>query len=150
MYAASLRFPNDFFADFEELTRQFDAAFGGRDGSSSIRSTGRGAFPAINMGSNADAVEVYAFAPGIDAGKLEVTVDKGLLTIAGERKPTATTADNRQVVYARERANGSFRRVISLPEDVDAERVTARYQDGVLHVSIPKREASKPRRIQVR
>lgn len=146
MYAASLRFPNDFFADFEELARQFDSAIGR---SSSIRSTGRGAFPAVNVGSNADAVEVYAFAPGIDASKLEVTVDKGLLTIAGERRTEAPGVDDRRTVYARERVGGSFRRVISLPEDVDAERVSARYADGVLHVSIPKREASKPRRIAV-
>lgn len=146
MYAASLRFPSDFFADFEDLARHFDNAVGR---SSSIRSTGQGAFPAVNVGSNAEAVEVYAFAPGIDASKLEVTVDKGLLTIVGERQFEAPQADDKRTVYARERSAGSFRRVISLPEDVDAERVTARYTDGVLHVSIPKREASKPRRIEV-
>src|SRR4051812_1877383 len=94
MYAASLRFPSDFFAEFDALTRQLDHAIGR---SSSIRSTGRGAFPAINMGSNADAVEVYAFAPGIDASKLEVTVDKGLLTIAGERRPEAPKSDDKQI-----------------------------------------------------
>jgi HSP20 family protein len=147
MYAASLRFPSDFFADFEEIARQFDGSFGR---SSGIRSAGRGAFPAVNVGSNAESVEVYAFAPGIDASKLEVTVDKGLLTLAGERQAEAPKADDKRTVHARERGTGgSFRRVISLPEDVDAERVTARYTDGVLHVSIPKREASKPRRIEV-
>jgi HSP20 family protein len=149
MYAASLRFPGDFFADFEELARQLDQVVGSRSGSSSIRSTGRGAFPAINMGSNADAVEVYAFAPGIDASKLEVTVDKGLLTLAGERQAETPKADDKRTIYARERSSGSFRRVITLPDDVDAERVTARYVDGVLHVSIPKREVSRPRRIEV-
>jgi HSP20 family protein len=145
MYAASLRFPIDFFADFDELTRQLDGAFG-RSAPSGNR---RSAFPAINVGDHADTVEVEAFAPGIDAAKLEITVDKGVLTIAGERPIETPKADDKHSVYARERSGGSFRRVVNLPDDIDAERVSARYLDGVLRISIPKREAAKPRRIEV-
>ena len=87
MFTSSLRFPGDVFADFDELQRQFERVFGLRgDTSSSIRSVARGTFPAVNIGSTPEAVEVFAFAPGIDASTLDVSVDKGLLTIAGERK----------------------------------------------------------------
>jgi HSP20 family protein len=80
-----------------------------------------------------------------------VTIDKGLLTIAGERK-TATLAasDAKLNVYARERASGRFRRVVTLPEDADPERVEASYRDGVVRVRVQKREASRPRRIEIR
>ena len=53
-------------------------------------------------------------------------------------------------IYAAERFTGAFRRVVSLPEDADAARVQASYRDGVLRIVIPKREASKPRRIEVK
>ena len=53
-------------------------------------------------------------------------------------------------VYARERADGQFRRVISLPEDADPERVDATYRNGIVHIPIQKREASRPRRIEVK
>jgi HSP20 family protein len=53
-------------------------------------------------------------------------------------------------VYARERFSGPFKRVVSLPEDVDPTKVNATYRDGVLRVVLPKRESSKPRRVEVR
>jgi HSP20 family protein len=149
MYPSLTRFPGDLFADFDGLQRQIEHLLGVRASPSSIRAAGRGAFPAINMGATQDAVEIYAFAPGIDPAKVEVSVDKGLLTIAGERVDAAPPEGDKANVYARERFNGAFRRVVSLPEDLDTARVEASYRDGVLKISIPKREASKPRRIPV-
>ena len=151
MYAtATFQRPSSLFNDFDELQRQFEQLFTGRAWPSSIRSVGRGTFPAVNVGTTPESVEVYAFAPGIDANALEVTIDKGLLTLAGERKSSLPKEGGKLTVYARERNDGSFRRVISLPDDVDPERVSATYRHGVLHVSIQKREASKPRRIEVK
>ncbi|HNJ82883.1 MAG TPA: Hsp20/alpha crystallin family protein, partial [Piscinibacter sp.] len=106
--------------------------------------------PAVNIGATPEAMEIYAFAPGIDPSKLEVTVDKGLLTLAGERRLTAPEPGAKQSVYARERVDGSFRRVIALPEDADPERVDASYRDGVLRIRVLRREAARPRRIEVR
>ncbi|MGZ5034911.1 MAG: Hsp20/alpha crystallin family protein [Usitatibacter sp.] len=101
------------------------------------------------MGTTEDAVEIYAFAPGIDPAKLEVSVDKGLLTIAGERLGEVPEPSDTVSIYANERFDGTFKRVVSLPEDADTTRVDAVYRNGVLKVAIPMREQSKPRRIEV-
>ncbi|MGE5616668.1 MAG: Hsp20/alpha crystallin family protein [Bacillota bacterium] len=150
MYPSLTRFPGDLFGEFDTLQRQVEQLLGLRGLPSSIRAADRGAFPAINMGTTADAVEIYAFAPGIDFSKLEVSVDKGLLTIAGERLADLPKEGEKVSVYARERFAGPFKRVVSLPDDVDTARVEANYRNGILRISIPKAEASKPRRIEVK
>jgi HSP20 family protein len=150
MFPSLTRFPGDLFAEMEGLQRQVEQLLGVRRAPSSIRAAGRGAFPAINMGITGEAVEIYAFAPGVEPASIEVSVDKGLLTIAGERKSDLPVADEQTTIYADERFAGSFRRVVSLPEDADTARVDASYRNGVLKISIPKREASKPRRVAVK
>lgn len=150
MYASLTRFPGDLFAGFEALQRSVEQALGSQGWPSSIRAAQSGAFPAINMGTTPEAVEIYAFAPGIDIGKLEVSVDRGLLTIAGERPGELPQESEKVSVYAAERFAGGFRRVVSLPDDADASRVEAAYRDGVLRIVVPKRENAKPRRIEIR
>ncbi len=127
LYPSLQRFPGDPFADFDELQRQMERLFSPR-GSSSIRAVQRGTFPAVNIGVTPDAVEIYAFAPGIDPKSLDVSVDKGLLTIAGQRK--GSVSDDRKDklnIYSRERPEGEFRRVVSLPDDADPDRVNATF-----------------------
>jgi HSP20 family protein len=148
MFPSLTRFPGDLFADFDGLQRQVEQLLGLRGVPSSIRAAGRGAFPALNVGTTPDAVEIYAFAPGLDPAKVDVSVDRGLLTVSGERAEE-NTADT-DTVYARERFAGSFKRVVSLPEDADTGRVEATYRNGVLKIVVPKREASKPKRIEIR
>lgn len=150
MYPSLMRFPGDMLAEFEALQRQVEQLLGTRGWPSSIRAATRGAFPSINMGSTPDAVEIYAFAPGIDLSKLDVSIDKGLLTISGERPGDLPEATDKVSVFANERFTGSFKRVVSLPEDADASRVDAKYRDGVLKIVVPKRESAKPRRIEVK
>jgi len=150
MYPSLLRVPSDMFADYDHLQRQVEQLFGPRGWPSSIRAVGRRAFPAINVGTTADAVEIFAFVPGIDPKKLEVSVDKGLLSIAGERESNVPQESEKLSVYARERFVGSFKRVVNLPEGVDSGRVDATYRNGVLHIAIPKQESSKLRRIEVK
>jgi HSP20 family protein len=149
MYPSMLKTSGELFADFETLQDRLGELLGGRGSPSSIRAVGRaGAFPALNVGTWAEAVEVYAFAPGIDPKSIELSVEKGLLTLSGERK--RTQADGTKVtVYASERFVGSFRRVVSLPDDSDPERVEASYRNGVLKILVPKRESAKPRQIAV-
>jgi HSP20 family protein len=149
MYPSLTRFPGGLFADFDALQRQVEQLLGPLPWPSSIRATGRGAFPALNVGVTGDSVEIYAFAPGLDPAKLEVSVDKGLLTITGERASELPQASEKVNIYASERFSGAFRRVISLPEDVDSARVDAKYRDGILRIAIPKLERSKPRRVEV-
>ena len=150
MYASLTRLPGDMFADFETLQRQVEQLLGTRGWPSSIRAAQRGAFPAINMGVTGDAVKIYAFAPGIDMGKLEVSVDRGVLTIAGERARDLPQESEKVSIYADERFSGAFRRAVSLPEDADSSRIEAKYRDGILRITVPKSESAKPRRIEVK
>jgi len=143
----SFRLAGDLFPELARLQQHLDDFFN-VGGASSIRAPARGAFPPVNVGTSADTIEVVAFAPGVDAKSLEVTVDKGLLVIAGERKPE-TERGSGDSVYAQERFTGSFRRVLSLPDDADPAKVDARLRDGLLHISVAKRESSKPRQIAV-
>jgi HSP20 family protein len=151
MYESLLNFPGTLFSDFERLRRDFEQAFdtpGLPAGMpASIRAVAPGSFPALNVGTTPGSVEVYAFAPGLEPNKLEVTVDRGVLTIAGERPAPAD--GEKSNVYSRERLFGKFKRAISLPEDVDPERINASYRDGLLQVSIARREAAQPKRITV-
>jgi HSP20 family protein len=144
---SDLYFEADHFNDFERLQRRMSNLFGGLP--SSIRAARSGAFPQINIGSTDEAVEIVAFAPGIDPAKLDVSIDKGLLTINGERARPAPQAADETRVYAQERFAGSFRRVIELPQNVDPNNVQARYTDGCLVITVGKQEASKPRAITV-
>ena len=72
----------------------------------------------INVGSTADTVEVMALAPGLDVQRLQLTMDRDLLIIAGERPAAVPEGKDRVSSYAQERFAGSFRRVISVPDDV--------------------------------
>jgi HSP20 family protein len=144
-----LRIPSHLLAEFERLQQQMERVFPRPRSPDSIRATARGEFPAINIGSTPDTIEIVAFAPGIDPKSVQLSIDKGLLLLTGERKNTIPEGDDRISVYAQERFAGPFRRVVSLPEDADPGRVNASYRDGFLRVSVGKRESSKPRRIEV-
>jgi HSP20 family protein len=116
---------------------------------SSIRAGRFGAFPQVNLGTTDDSIEIVAFAPGVSAAELDVSIDKGLLTISGERKPAQPVASDDTRTYAHERFAGAFRRVIELPQNADPDKVQARYVNGCLSISVGKRESSKPRAIAV-
>ncbi len=139
-------FPRDVFADLARLQREMQQAF---DPSPSIRGFGRGGFPALNVGGTPQSVEIYAFAPGLDPDKIEVNIDRGVLTIEGERAP-GLPSDDKSAIHVNERFAGRFRRVVSLPDDLDPDTVSARYRDGVLNLSIRRRESTLPRRIEVK
>ena len=149
MYASVLNHPNSLFGQLEWLRRELDDAFGVSGLPSSIRAVTPGTVPAINVGRTPTSVEVYAFAPGLDASKIDVSLDRGVLRIAGERASGIPENDPKVHVYARERGAGSFTRAISLPDDVDPAQVTASYRDGVLRISIARRESAQPKRIAV-
>jgi len=139
-------FPRDGFAELDRLQRELQTAF---DISPSIRGLARGGFPAMNVGSTQKSVEIYAFAPGLDPAGIDVQIERGVLTIAGERTPPTPSADAKATAHIEERFHGRFRRVVSLPDDVDPNGISASYRNGVLHVSVRRHEAAQPRRIQV-
>lgn len=145
MYRAM--FPRDVFAELDRMQREMQEVF---ESGPSIRGIGRGGFPALNVGSTPQALELYAFAPGLDPSSIEVNLERGVLTIAGERPAELPATDEKTSLHINERFAGRFRRVVSLPEDdVDPGGVSAEYRDGVLHVSIKRREAPQPRRISI-
>ncbi|WP_343637676.1 Hsp20/alpha crystallin family protein [Roseateles sp.] len=114
-----------------------------------IRSSAAGSFPPINVGRTERSIEVYAFAPGLEPEAIDVTVERGVLRLSGERKPTRRAQDESVQVYAAERWHGRFSRAVSLPDDADTSSVEANYRDGVLRVSVGLREAAQPQRINV-
>jgi len=140
-------FPRDMFAELDRLQREMQQSF---DLTPSIRGFGRGGFPALNVGGTPQSVEIYAFAPGLDPAKVEVNLDRGVLTIEGSRESGLPAADEKTALHINERFAGRFRRVVSLPDDVDPNAVSAEYRDGVLHLSIKRRESALPRRIEVK
>jgi HSP20 family protein len=139
-------FPRDVFAELDRLQREMREAY---DLSPSIRGFGRGGFPALNVGGTPQSVEIFAFAPGLDPATVEVNLDRGVLTIAGERPANLPAEGDKSAVHINERFSGRFRRVVSLSDDVDPSGVSADYHDGVLHISARRRESAQPRRINV-
>ena len=141
-------FSRDLFAELDRLQRDMQQAF---DLSPSIRGLTRGGFPALNMGGTPQSLEIYAFAPGLDPASIDIQSDRGVLSISGERRAPepSSSPQGSTTVHLNERFVGSFRRTVSLPEDADREDITADYRDGVLHISVKRREAAQPRRITV-
>jgi len=149
MYPSLLNFPGGLFAEFDRLRRDMDATLGMAGPAQGIRSIADGGYPALNVGHTAQSVDVFVFAPGIDPAKVDVTLDRGVLTVSGERVSDLPTEEAKGNVYGQERYAGRFRRAVSLPEDIDPNKVVASYRDGVLRVSVARREAVSPKRITV-
>ena len=99
------------------------------------------------MAATAESAEIYAFAPGLDPKSINVQIERGVLSISGERPPDLPALNTS--VHMNERFSGRFHRVITLAEDLDTGQVGATYRDGVLHISVKRSEAAKPRRINI-
>jgi HSP20 family protein len=147
MFANLSGFEGNLFDQFRRLEQEMDQLFGVSPWQAGIRSVASGSYPPINIGSTADQVDVYLFAAGVDPKTLDISIQQNLLTIDGERKViTEEGAD----YFRKERFDGGFHRVVTLPDDVDPEQVVANYADGVLRISVKRRESSKPRQIEVK
>jgi HSP20 family protein len=139
-------FPRDVFGELDRLQRQMQQVF---EFSPSIRGFARGGFPPLNIGTTGESAEIYAFAPGLDPATIEVTLERGVLSISGERKSDLPAWDAKASLHINERFAGRFHRVVTLSDDLDPETVAASYRDGVLHVSIRRSAASQPRRVNI-
>ena len=134
------------FDEFRRMQQEMDEVFASGRWPTGIRTTTEGSFPPINVGSTPERVDVYIYASGLDSESLDISIQHNLLTIIGER---GLIAEEGADYYRKERFDGGFKRVITLPDDVDSEKVEAQYRDGVLHVVVPRKEASRPRQIPV-
>jgi HSP20 family protein len=140
-------FESGLLDEFRRLEREMDQLFGAAPWPAGIRAVARGSFPPVNIGSTPDRVDIYLFAAGLESKSLDISIQQNLLIVAGERKPVVEESAN---YYRNERFEGEFRRVVTLPEDVDPDKVEAAYRDGVLHVAVERRGSAKPRQIEVR
>lgn len=147
MFGNLVNFEAGLFDEFRRLEREMDQLFGATPWPGGIRAAARGTFPPLNVGSTPEQVDVYLFAAGVDPKSLDISIQQNLLTVAGERRLNAEKGVN---YYRKERFDGAFRRAVTLPDDVDPDKVDARYRDGVLHITIQRRESAKPRQIQVK
>ena len=103
--------------------------------------------PRVDIKEENDRFVLYADIPGVDPAEIEVQMDKGVLTIKGERRGEATVDTER---FSRvERRHGAFHRRFALPDSADPEGISAHGDNGVLEITIPKRPETTPRRIQV-
>ncbi len=135
------------FAEFRRLEQELDELFAtSTPWNGGIRSLPPGTFPAINVGSAGDSVTVYLFAPGIDPKQLDISLRRNVLSVSGQRP---VPVDKNATYYRQERFGGEFRRVITLPEDVDPDKVDASHRDGIVQITVHRRESTKPRQIEI-
>lgn len=138
---------NNPFIEFDqrrrELLRLLDTGAGDIFGEMAA-----GVFPPLNVTQDDNNLYVRAEVPGIKVNELSISAIRNRLSISGKRE---IPREHERVSYHRkERADGSFNRIVTLPAEVDAERVEARYADGILTLILPKAEEAKPRQITVR
>lgn len=147
MFSSLSSLQSSLFDEFWRLQNEMEEVLGdGLASSSGIRSLPRGAFPAINVVQTPTDVQVYLFAPGIDPKQLNVSIQQNLLTIDGRRQ---IPSEAQAAYYRQERFSGPFHRAISLGDDLDPQRVEAKYRDGIVQITVHRREAAKPRQIEI-
>jgi len=104
--------------------------------------------PAINILERQDSMVITADLPGLKAEDVEVTVEEGTLSIRGERK--LEEASEGETYHRVERLYGMFERTFTLPNSIDVDKIEARFSDGEMVLTLPKREESKPRSVKIK
>ncbi len=133
----------------QRMERLFDEMMGRGLWRSSEERPLRGSWvPAINILEREDAMVITADLPGLKAEDVEVTVDEGTLSIRGERK--LEEASEGETYHRVERLYGLFERTFTLPNSVDVDKIEARFSNGEMILTLPKREESKPRSVKIK
>lgn len=100
---------------------------------------------------NEDAVHIIAAVPGMDADQIKITIDKNTVTLAGTVADVAESEEAKSASWLlRELPTGAFERSLTLPFALDANRAEATFENGLLHLVLPKAESEKPRQIRVK
>ena len=128
------------------LNRALDDAF-----TNSVNSeTARVWVPAIDLIEKKDAYVVRAELPGVERSDIDITFEKNILTIGGQKATTIEAKDEELRVFAAERVSGSFSRSLRMPDHIDGDKISADYKDGLLTITVPKAELAQPRKIELR
>ncbi|WP_372796168.1 Hsp20/alpha crystallin family protein [Pontiella sp.] len=130
------------FDELQSLQREMNRLFDGYESR-----TAMSRFPALNVWGNEENVVVTAELPGMEPEDLDLNVVNNQLTIKGERKADKPADD--AVCHRSERDVGKFVRTVRLPFSVENDKVSAKYENGVLTVVMPRHEATKPKRIEI-
>jgi HSP20 family protein len=137
------------FATIRRLQDEMNRAFGGALQSSDDNSSSAVShwIPAVDVHEETGCYRIKADVPGVEPEAIDVTLENGVLTISGERRETRES--NGANPHRVERLYGSFYRRFTLPDTADSERVEARCANGVLELTIPKKEQMQPKKIKV-
>lgn len=130
----------------DEMNRLFSSTFS--RGGSDEQMFGGAWTPSVDIYENKDNIVLEAELPGMKPEDVNISIENNILTISGERKfEKKSDGDNFHRV---ERGYGSFTRSFTLPPTVSSENVTAEFENGILHLTLAKREEAKPRRIEIK
>jgi HSP20 family protein len=131
----------------QEMNRLFSSFFDTSAGGPGNGGSARRWIPAMDLVETDEHFVLRADLPGLSEGDVQIELEDNVLTVAGERK--TEHEEHKEGYYRVERATGTFRRSLTLPEGVDADAIQATFDKGVLEVRIPKPEERKPRRVQI-
>lgn len=134
------------FQELDNMRRQFDR-FANLFSAGPQRSTDAGVFPQLNVTEDANKFYLRAELPGVGSSELDIQATGKTISLAGERKIHAEKANARY--HRREREAGNFSRVLAMPSDIDAERIEAKLENGILTIIAPKAEKARPRQIKI-
>ncbi|HZV83205.1 MAG TPA: Hsp20/alpha crystallin family protein [Geobacteraceae bacterium] len=141
----------DVFKELDNLRREIDEAFRGagigRPYGTSFLSPVSRRFPLVNFSEDEGHIYVEALVPGVSPGDTDLSVLRNTLTISGERKPFVE--EKGQIVHRSELGSGRFSRTLELPTDIDPDKVSAEYRDGILTITLSKAEHAKPKKIAI-
>lgn len=145
---ALVRFDRRNRGDLARLHNEMDDLFDGFFRGLDRPFAGYKAWPSLDVAEQENAVVVRAEVPGCKPEDIEISVCNNTLTISGEKKETKEEKD--KGYYYAETTSGNFRREITLPTDVDASKVEAKCNNGVLSITLPKAQVSKAVKVQVK
>lgn len=134
------------FVPSDEVRQAMSRFFGAGDNDQSTVETSQWA-PRVDIREEDKRFMILVDVPGVDPSEIEVSMDKSILTIKGERK--VDSEENGSKLTRQERVYGTFHRRFALPESADADSISAHGKHGVLEISIPKKPETTPRRITI-
>lgn len=128
-----------------EMNRLFDSFLQGREDNEEYRGAWK---PDVDIRETPEAVVIMAELPGMQKQDIKVSIRDNILQLSGEKKQVSEQKD--ESYHRVERSFGAFCRTFSLPSLVEADKITATFKDGVLHVRLPKAEQAKPKEISIK
>ncbi|MET0026492.1 MAG: Hsp20/alpha crystallin family protein [Candidatus Thiodiazotropha sp.] len=147
MYLKQRPLEDSLFHQFRHMEREMDRLFDAVGLKHRARVSQASNYPPVSLATSTEQVDIALFAAGMDPDGFEITVDRNQLVVHGKR--VLAKEEQAEGFLRKERFDGEFHHVINLPDDIDESRVDAHYENGVLLITIPRREPPKPIQIKV-